>query len=347
MSVTTYKGEKMEFHFAQPQTEFEKFFGGHFYINAIGPIRAGDAARFRDFLIFHEPPPRLTVYIDSVGGEVADAIEMGRLIRGHWYATAVGQYQMQSDHKTNLFVSRDLIDGRCMSAATLMYLGGRLRYLSEGSTFGVHQFSLKDPRPENYILSQQLSARIAKYVFEMGISADFLELSASTASDSIFRVEHSTLKEMKVVTGGETEANWSVQALQGAMYVRGGRDSLFGHHKVMLGFHKEFGFYFHAVIESQGREDELTSFGLVEIVINGEEIRLDISRRCVRDVFGIYVNIKTLISEEEAKMIAFSDSFGVQVRFSSDADLFFGISAVDTAGGQDQLQSLFATCSSN
>lgn len=335
----------MEFHFTEPQTALEELFGGYFCINAVGSVHAGDAGRFRDFLNHHKPPPRLTVYIDSPGGEVDDAIEIGRLIRDHWYSTSIGQYQIDHAVGQDFIMLRKLLPGQCMSAATLIYLGGRLRYLPEDSSFGVHQFSLKNPDPENYELSQRLSARIAKFAYDMRIGADFLELSASTAASDIHRVNHATLREMKVITGGVTDATWSVQARNGAIYVRGERDSLYGHHKVMLGYTNGFGFYFHAVIEAQGREDELTSFGLVEIVINGENVKIDISSRCERSLYGIYVNIWSALSIEEAKMLAFSDSFGVQVRFSDEAPMFLGVSAVDTSGGQDELQSLFSVCS--
>ncbi|SIT58817.1 Putative periplasmic protein (fragment) [Mesorhizobium prunaredense] len=61
-----------------------------------------------------------------------------------------------------------------MSAATLVFLGGRLRYFESGAKFGVHQFSFRDPSPDNIGRSQILSAKIALYVVEVGISPDFL-----------------------------------------------------------------------------------------------------------------------------------------------------------------------------
>ncbi len=99
-------------------------------------------------------------------------------------------------------------------------------------------------------------------------------------------------------------------------------------------------------IEAQGRERELTQHNLVEIVINVEDIRIDVSDRCERGVFGIYVNVFSKITEDEARLIAFSDSFGVQVRVSVEAELFLGISAVSTQGGKESLQGFFNMLSS-
>jgi len=333
----------MDFHFTEPQTDVERIFGGFYCINAIGRIEAGDDVRFSEFLIRTMPPPRLTVYIDSVGGDVEAAIGIGRLIRDHWFSTSVGSCVLDHDQGDSHILPRRHINGTCASAATLVYLGGRLRYRLSGSKFGVHQFSFKNPSPDDVARSQVLSARIASYVHDMGVSTGFLELSSATASTEIDTVDEEKLRALKVITDGETEVEWSVHARNQVMYIRGERDSLYGHHKVMLCYAKGSGFMFWAVIESQGREDELTKFGLVEIVVNGEDIRIDISKRCERQVNGIYTNVLARLTEDEARTIAFSESFGVQIRFSGEAPMFLGISAVSTEGGSEKLQTFFNT----
>ena len=333
----------MNFNFTEPQTDAERHFGGFCCINATGRIETGDDAKFGEFLTKTAPPPRLTVYIHSSGGDVDAAIGIGRIIRNHWFSTSVGSYILDHDEDPCQILPRKYITGTCASAATLAYLGGRLRYLPEGSLFQVHQFSFRNPSPDDLGRSQVLSARIASYVYDMGVSTGFLELSSATASTNIDAVDEETLRTLNVVTGGVTEAEWSLQARNQIMYVRGERDSVYGHHKVMLCYVRETGFMFWAVIESQGREHELASFGLVEIVANGEENRIDISQRCVRQVSGIYTNVLARISEEEARIIAFSESFGVQIRFGSGSPMFLGISAVSTEGGKEQLQTFFNT----
>lgn len=66
----------MESHLTEPQTDAERLFGGFYCINAIGKIEPGDNVRFREFLVRTVPPPHLTVYVDSVGGNVEAAIGM-------------------------------------------------------------------------------------------------------------------------------------------------------------------------------------------------------------------------------------------------------------------------------
>lgn len=336
-------GFGMKFDYTSPQTELEEQIGGRFCVNAYGPIEAGDADRFKRFIETSKVPPRTDVYIHSTGGDVEEAMDIGRIIRGGWLGTSVGQYILDADPSFRFMVPRKLLPGQCLSAATLVYLGGRLRYLSEDAKFGVHQFSFKNPSPENLSKSQILSAKIARYITEMGVHPEFLELSASVENGRIELVSKAKLERLGVVTGGQTKPDWTIQARGGGIYARGERDSLFGHHKVILFYERNLGFAFIGVIESQGREPELMNFGLVEIVVNGEDIRIDITDRCERKINGIYVNISAPLTEDEARLLASSKSFGVQVRHSREAELFLGISAVDTDGGEDILRSIFAS----
>lgn len=240
-------------------------------------------------------------------------------------------------------IEREFLAGKCYSAATLIYLGGRLRYFSDGSQFGVHQFSYKNPTPENFVQSQALSAKIAKFIVDMGISLEFMEISSATPSDEINIIDLEQLRTLGVVTGGQTDVKWSVQARNRMIiYVRGERDSLYGHHKVLFAYIKGVGFHFWAFIEAQGREEELTSFELVEIVVNGEDTKIDISDRCDRSVVGIYISILAKLTESEARLLAFSESFGVHVRGSSEAGMFLGIAAMSTNGGREELETLFS-----
>ncbi|AXT27471.1 hypothetical protein D1823_13330 [Ruegeria sp. AD91A] len=335
----------MDFHYTEPQNELEKMLGGFFCINAIGPIKYGDDSKFSEFLDTHSPPSHMTIYIDSLGGDLEAAIGIGRRIREYGLWTDIGCFFLEEPDPTNPLVPRKRVAGKCMSAATMIYLGGRLRYFSNGSEFGVHQFSLKNPFPENAGLSQILSARIASYVSDMGISPEFLELSSATDAKDIYLIGEERLKELRVVTGGQTDVSWDVQARGNMIYVRGERDSIYGRHKVMLGFTKNAGFFFWAVIEAQNRHDELTSFGVVEITVNGEEQNFDISKACSRFSYGTDVHVFARITSDQARAISNSENFGVQIKFVKDSPTFLGIYAMSTQGGTDQLQTFYHTFS--
>jgi len=333
------KGHEMHFEFTPPQTEIERLFGGHYYVNAYGAIDVGDDRKFIRFLEKSEVPARSTIYINSTGGDVDAAIGIGRAIRDGWHSTQIGQLLLGASGGDLLVAPRVLSPGVCMSAATLIYIGGRLRHYIDGSRFGVHQFLFRDPSPNDVPRSQMLSTRIAGYVRDMGISHEFLDLSASTPSEQINLITQERLKALGIITGGVTDVEWTVQSRGGAIYVRGERDTIFGHQKLMLGSGGPGKRYFHAVVESQGREEELTKFPLVEIVVNDEERFIDISSKCLRQVIGIYTNVFCDLELEEFEDLAASKSFGIYIRSSKSAEIFFGIAPISTSGAEDLIGS--------
>lgn len=326
----------MNFEYSDPQTDIEGLFGGFFHISAFGRIEEGDEEKFQSFLERAAPPPRTLVYINSTGGHVEAAMSIGRLIRQAWFSTSIGTYTLAPQEPRELIIPRKFTPGKCISAATLMFIGGRLRYFPEGSEFGVHQFSFKNPTAESIEHSQRLSAAMAAYIAEMGIPATFLQLSAGTRGNQLKLVSEEELKDLKVVTGGMTEPTWGVEVHEEAMWVRGERDSIWGHGKVMLAYSKTNGFSFVALVETMGRDTELLNFPLVEIVVNGEDIRINISDRCIREPSGIYTLFMANLTKGEAGLIASSDSFGIQIRGSDQAEIFLGIAAVSTVGAKRQ-----------
>jgi len=334
----------VQFEYTPPQTEFEEALGGYLCINAFGRIESGDDEAFIEFLERLGIPHRTPVYINSPGGDVETAINIGRIIRDRWFSTHIGQLLLDGDG--DFIKSRQRIAGQCLSAATLLFLGGRLRYLDENAEFGVHQFSFRNPSPDHIARSQILSAKIARYVTDMGIHAEFVEIASATPGNEIQILSLEELEPLGVITGGETPVTWSLQAVEGALYARGERDNLYGHHKMLFGFAKPDGFFVHAVIESQGREQELMSFPLVELAIGEpEELIVDLSTRCSRTVDGAYTNIVSLLTVEEARAIAYSTSFGIRVRGGPDAGMFLGVGPMSTADAGYKLKSLFAILS--
>ena len=333
----------MQFEYTHPQTELETALGGFFHINAFGKIEAGDDQKFRSFIEQAGPPPRTTVYINSIGGDVEAAIGIGRLIREAWFHTSIGSYVLSPEEASEFVIPRKIVEGQCMSAATLVFLGGRLRYFSAGAKLGVHQFSFRNPSPEDVSRSQILSAAIAHYVSDMGIPAEFLKVSSSVSSSEIVLLKEADLSALNIITSGMTEVVWTAHAVSNLIYVRGERDSMFGHHKILFGYTRGSGFVIFALIESMGREEELSKFPVVEIALDHEADFIDISHRCHREVQGIYTVLHALLSDGEAKRIASATSVGVYVRMTKDAPIFLGASPMETETGKDQLQTIYNT----
>jgi hypothetical protein len=82
-----------------------------------GDILEGDDTRFADLSRRY---PRATVYLESAGGSLMPAIEIGKLVHARRHATAV-------------------LDGSvCTSACALIWIAGAPRYLGQQGRLGFH-----------------------------------------------------------------------------------------------------------------------------------------------------------------------------------------------------------------
>jgi len=82
-----------------------------------GDIRDGDDTRFGDLSRRY---PRAVVYLESAGGSLVPAIEIGKLVHARHHATAV-------------------LDGSvCTSACALIWIAGAPRYLGPEGRLGFH-----------------------------------------------------------------------------------------------------------------------------------------------------------------------------------------------------------------
>lgn len=97
--------------------------GGVEGIYITGEIGLGDDAAFRGIADLH---PDAVVFLESPGGTVIPALEIGRLARERGYRTVV------------------LDGGTCASSCALIWLAGTPRYLAPGGRVGFHASSAAD-----------------------------------------------------------------------------------------------------------------------------------------------------------------------------------------------------------
>lgn len=102
-------------HAAEIVGEARKDGGALIFIS--GEIVAGDDATFRELSVRY---PEALVGLDSGGGSITPALEIGRLIRLRGYGTAVTS------------------DSKCTSACALIWLAGTPRFLQPGGRLGFH-----------------------------------------------------------------------------------------------------------------------------------------------------------------------------------------------------------------
>jgi len=127
-----------------------------------------------------------TVVLASPGGSVADALNMGRLIREKKFATEVesGRY--------------------CASSCPLVFAGGAARRAGENAAIGVHQVSALAPKAlpagEGMQDAQIVSAVCQRYLRDMGVDLDVWVHAMETPSERLFYFRPDELLSLKLAT---------------------------------------------------------------------------------------------------------------------------------------------------
>jgi len=130
-----------------------------------------------------------TVVLHSPGGSVSDAIEMGRLIRQHQFATEVesGRY--------------------CASSCPLVFAGGAERRAGERAAIGVHQVTALVANGttlsavDGMDSVQRMSAECQKYLLDMDIDPLVWVHAMEMPPDQLFYFTGDELLKRKLATG--------------------------------------------------------------------------------------------------------------------------------------------------
>ncbi len=135
-----------------------------------GEIGAAGASWLREKLDEGHLIPGDLVLLSSPGGNLAQAMLMGEMIRSRGLTTAVGTAD----------ASGGVRPARCASACVLVYAGGKVRYGVEGSALGVHQFYSVAPERDPISGTQSVVGMLLGYMRKMGISPTIVEAMSET-----------------------------------------------------------------------------------------------------------------------------------------------------------------------
>lgn len=159
------------------------------WIDAEGEITETSASKLRDHLLANPPFPGKTIVINSPGGSLVGGLALGWAIRQAGLSTHLAEVRREDGTTT-------LVDGGvCASACAYAFLGGVNRSMTAGARYGLHQFYADAPAPVDLRSStravQDLVASLTKYVTDMGVRADIVQLATRTRSDSVYWLEPS------------------------------------------------------------------------------------------------------------------------------------------------------------
>lgn len=159
---------------------------GEAALGLTGQIAPGDAERLADYLDGLLTPP-VTVWLNSPGGSVTDALAIGRLIRAEGMATALGRGDL------------------CLSACPYVLVGGTSRRVAEGALVGVHQHYFGENAALPAFLAvediQRGQGEVMVYLDEMGIDPLIMRHALVTPPDEIYILVPDELRRYGVLDG--------------------------------------------------------------------------------------------------------------------------------------------------
>ena len=140
-----------------------------------GPIDPGATARFERLLVA-EKISRAVVYLNSPGGSLVTAMQLGRAVRAHAFDTRVGTRTTDAVRATA---------GTCHSACPFVLAGGVRRSLETGSTVGLHRAQNRVAVSDESDFQRVIATQVATYLAEMGLHPDVAGIMSAIPHDQI------------------------------------------------------------------------------------------------------------------------------------------------------------------
>jgi hypothetical protein len=176
-----------------------------------GPIVAGDADKFANML--RQAHPFLgTVYLHSPGGNVREAMKIGRMIRKHLIETKYGEEKKYEPpdppntpwYKSQYYKPRPTIrTSHCSSACFLIWAAGIERSGSDESAIGLHRpipTDLDKMAPgEASAIYRQAMIEVEAYLREMEVPPSFFRIMENTPSSSVYWLSEKQVESLEHV----------------------------------------------------------------------------------------------------------------------------------------------------
>ena len=289
-----------------------------------GEIDAGAPARLAPVLKRAEETGA-DVYLDSPGGSLLAGMEIGRMLRRAGANTHVGSAVMKkSDLRHPGTQSMESLPGGCYSSCALAFLGGVYRYINDGSKYGVHRFSRDArPSPEDLESAQVISAAVGAYIREMGAAPEVFDLMVQAGKDSIRVLTPTELTRLNVINKGRMAPEWSIEAIEGAQYLRGFQDTVHGYGKAVFACSSNGAVLMSFYEAGTKRANEIARGNWEHSLLLGTTMTpLPVPDKI--SVVGDEIQTLFDLDNMQVQAIASSSSFGHAMQLSREAPMFVG-----------------------
>jgi hypothetical protein len=164
-----------------------------------GTITKGLANKFKEILNSDGPD----VIFNSPGGDLQEALKIGRLIRKAGKQTVIGSlagvdtFEGTTWDGTNRPMESPK-NGRCESACAYAFMGGEERRLGSGK-LGLHRFYSTE-RGLTSDAAQFISGLLVEYMVEMGVDARLFLAASKEGADGMYHVSEAEALDYAIVT---------------------------------------------------------------------------------------------------------------------------------------------------
>jgi len=160
-------------------------------------------------------PGGATIILNSDGGDLQGGIALGNAIRAKRLNSRIGTIQ-SNENKTN--PSFTIQAGRCLSACTLVFLGGVNRSLEPADIIGFHGLTVagaksEEGKPAGEVHAKEILGTLGRYIESMGAdrrTSDFMLLAKGEAFQ---RIPLATAKQLSIDNQSNVVLSaWRLQA---------------------------------------------------------------------------------------------------------------------------------------
>jgi hypothetical protein len=278
-------------------------------------------------------PDGSDLHLSSGGGSLVGGMNLGRVIRSHNLITHVAK---KGPFEDGFQLTED---GHCMSAAALAFLGGEFRFVRETSKYGVHRFTLDEPSARGIDDAQILSASVVEYIRSMGVDAELFSIASDCPSDDILELPPGTMKRLNVVNNGVKPAKWTIESIEGGLYLKGERDTLYGIQKFLLVLPSQGRMYFHIIFDGGQSAEDIMRMDTDRLSIDGELIPLHDLRILRFNDYG-RINLMYHVTSEILTKLRTAKRIGFHLQHSPDAPMFVGYDNFPFEDGATKLPGL-------
>ena len=200
------------------------------WVQATGMITQETPSDFRKFLQHISDRNNGThlghslVALNSLGGSLTAAVELGELFRNEGVITQVAGAEDASFSDADApgpVYEYQMTDGICESACFFAFVGGLRRISSNGDDnnadswaahnyLGIHRFT-PDEGANSFASEQQLSGLLTLYLSKMGINPAILALAASVGEHEMRQLTQKEAISYAVINSGLPPPTWALQ----------------------------------------------------------------------------------------------------------------------------------------